>query len=177
LKTENSRKLSDEDFAALSVAVREVLFVAKRMPGACVLMSALVKYRLESLTKTPADLVAGILSVNEVPVFGSAGLRVDGSTFSASNPSWDGHCWVQFGEYIVDTSIGRTIESGKVPPLLAQHMRKTFGEVCRPQIATDAAMRKNGLIYEPLHILTAKEADPITRGALHVLVPQEPEQN
>src|SRR5882762_9669788 len=51
---------------------------------------------------------------------------IDGAkVFSQSAVSWGGHCWVQFGKYVVDTSLFRTAYSVKGDPVLAAHVMKT----------------------------------------------------
>jgi hypothetical protein len=142
---------SDADFVALKQAGQDLQVVFKLIPGACVVMSALLMLRLKTLTKAPAYLVAGSLAVGATRVFGD-GDAVDGTkAFGQSNPSWDGHAWVQFGRFIVDTSIFRTAYSSNSPPLLAKHVRATHGEGRGILIGTyEALARDDNLIYEPV---------------------------
>jgi hypothetical protein len=161
---------SDADFASLVQATKELQVCFKPVPGACVVMSALLIARVQSLTKTPVYMVAGTLSVARKRIFGTDG-PIDGAkVFSQSAVSWDGHCWVQFGKYVVDTSLFRTAYSGKGDPALAAHVMKTHGANKSAPIATyEALANEDGLIYVPQYVLTQAQLEPITNGAFAVL--------
>ena len=55
---------------ALIAAAREALVVLPRLPGACLMMSALIASRTASLTTYPAYVAAGTLSVGRIRIFG-----------------------------------------------------------------------------------------------------------
>jgi hypothetical protein len=133
-------------------------------------MSALLIARVQSLTKAPVYMVAGTLSVGRKRIFGTDG-PIDGAkVFSQSAISWDGHCWVQFGKHVVDTSLFRTAYSGKGDPALAAHVMKTHGANKSAPIATyEALANEDGLIYVPQYVLTQAQLEPITNGAFAVL--------
>ena len=86
---------SDEEFAALKQAIHETLLMFAPIPGACVLLTAALQFRLESLTKAPSYIVAGNLAAGEKLVFGTSDTTVNAATFSQINLSWDGHGWLR----------------------------------------------------------------------------------
>ena len=160
---------SDEEFAALKQAIHEALLVFEPIPGACVLLTAALQFRLEGLTNAPSYIVAGNLAVGDKLVFGTSDATMNAATFSQINLSWDGHCWLQFGKYIVDISLCRTALSNESPPLLAAHLRPKLGGKSKAILATYQAMTEDGLVYMPLRVLTRAEIDPLVNGALKVL--------
>lgn len=88
-KTFRAFEPSDADFDALKQVGRELQIVFKPIPGACIMMSALLILGLETLTKAPAYLVAGSLAVGATRVFGDGGAVDAAKAFGQSNPSWD----------------------------------------------------------------------------------------
>lgn len=101
--------------ALASVGV-EVLRHFPPMPGACAVMSAVWVARWQQLENTPVYVVAGALLVGTERVFGDESVAIDGtSVFSKSDPSWEGHCWLAFGNYVADISIFRTAYSAYSP--------------------------------------------------------------
>jgi hypothetical protein len=162
-----THKLTDVDREVMKNAVLETMAAFKPAAGTCVMMSVLLQLRLRHMTKTPAYVIVGTLKVNGQYVFGSASTSVDAKTFTQSNCDWDGHCWVRFGQYNLDLSLRRTALSGRVAPLLANHIRSLPGN--GPIIGDDCAMKEDGLIYKPLRVLSDDELDPLINGALSKL--------
>ena len=174
-KTFRAFEPSDADFDALKQVGRELQIVFKPIPGACIMMSALLILGLETLTKAPTYLVAGSLAVGATRVFGDGGAVDAAKAFGQSNPSWDGHAWVQFGKFIADMLIFRTAYSSKSPPLLAKHVRATHGEGRGILIGTyEALARDDSLIYEPQYVLPKEQLDRITNGGLKMLIATGP---
>jgi hypothetical protein len=161
---------SQDDFKALKQAGRELQIIFKPIPGACAVMSALLLARLQSLTTAPAYVVAGNLWVGNERVFGFDEEPDWSKAFSATNMSWDGHAWAQFGRFVVDMSVFRTAYSDKSPPTLAKHVLEHHGKGRGILIATyEAAAREDGLLYEPKHVLTQSQLDPLINGGLKML--------
>src|ERR1035441_3938195 len=98
-----------EQLAVLKNTGEEVLRNFPLMAGACAMMSACYAACLQKKIEAPVHVVAGVLSIGTTCVFGeNADTRDWRLAFSKSNPSWDGHCWVVFGDRLADISIFRT---------------------------------------------------------------------
>lgn len=162
--------LSDSEKETMKTAVRDVMVVFKPVPGACVMMSALLHFRLKHLSHAPTYFVAGTLQAAGAYAYGAADTLVNQETFAQNNPDWDGHAWVQHGQYIVDVATRRTVAAGKAPRVLAEHIRKKSGYDTGAQCGDDRAMREDGLIYQPLRVLSQAELDPLINGALVTFV-------
>jgi hypothetical protein len=159
---------SDADLDALQEVGKRVLTVFPDVAGACALMTALYAVGLDSVDSGPCYVVAGDLSVPEGRVFGDGGDNDLSGVFNASDPSWDGHCWIVLGKWIADVSICRTVKSGRAPPALTRHMRDGLGRAGL-LIHSDAAAAEAGLFYRPRYILTKDQIDGLARGAMATL--------
>jgi len=156
---------SDAEFEAVKSVVKDVLIIVPPAAGACTYMSALLAVGLERFVAGPIYVVAGSLMAGTQRVFDSETTKDWSTVFSASNPSWDGHCWVVLGEWIIDVSVCRTAYSPKSPPALAQVVRSAFGTGRGAIIHKLEAAAEDGLRYEPRYILTANEVDVLAASA------------
>jgi len=158
---------------AVTATGTDVLIHFPPMPGGCALMSAVYVVRLQIvIPEVPVYAVAGSLSIGATCVFGEGAASRDWqSAFDESTRSWDGHCWVVFGDYIADISIFRTAYSNRSPPLLANHVRERFGEGRGILIGKSAQLRKEGLHYEPQYVLTGSQITGLFMGARSLIIP------
>jgi hypothetical protein len=140
--------------ALLADTGKDVLSQFPWMPGGCAIMSAVYVARLQMFTDAPVFAVAGELSVGDVCIFGKEASEPHWeAAFTTSDVSWDGHCWVAFGDYVADISIFRTAYSQVSPPLLARHIAERFGRgrgllICRP-----SDFSQLGMSYRPRYVL------------------------
>ena len=89
-----------------------MLTVVRPEGSSCVIMSALLAMALEEPLGTVVPVVAGALKLDGEYMYGS-NRAVDGRrVFSEDGPDWDGHCWILFGNCIVDISLGRPARQG-----------------------------------------------------------------
>jgi hypothetical protein len=139
-------------------------------------MSALLTGGIHDTSEIPARMVAGSLAVDGTFVFGN-GAPFDGSAvFGASKSAWDGHCWVEVAEWIIDISLFRTADSQKGPPALKAFVRKHFGEGRAILIAKSAGLAREGLVYVRQYELTKAQVNSLFLGAMHRSDPEAYEQ-
>jgi hypothetical protein len=144
---------------------KDVLLNFPVMPAACAMMSALYAARLQ-MSAAPAYVVAGAFSIGTTCLFGKDAESRDWKlAFSESNPSWDGHCWVMFGNFIADVSIFRTAYSYHSPPLLKRFVAERFGKGRGLLIGTMKEVGKLGFNYQPQYVLTESQITGLIRGA------------
>jgi len=155
---------------ALAAAGLEVLRQFPPLRGPCVLMSAMWASRWQLLERTPVYVVAGALLIGSERVFGNENTLFDGGTiFSKSNPYWDGHCWLAFGNYLADISIFRTAYSDCTPRILAEHVVKRFGLGRGLLLATERDAANAGLNYRPQYVLTDNQIAELCIGARSII--------
>jgi hypothetical protein len=98
----------DQAFTIFRDITKGMLHVVPPAGSSCVIMSALLSASLEEPLAATIPVVAGALKLDGNYMYGSNrgfdGRRV----FSGEEgEDWDGHCWILFGEYIIDISLGR----------------------------------------------------------------------
>jgi hypothetical protein len=142
---------TDEQMGAMTEATRKLLIHFPKLPGPCEVMSALFACNMEKLGLPPAYVIAGSLYVGETRVFGEDS-DIDGKNrFSRSDPSWDGHAWIVWGDRLVDLSIFRATE---IDP-----RKELF--ICKIEDAI-----RGGFRYVPQYVLTQGQVDAIAGGAI-----------
>lgn len=134
-------------------------------------MSAAFAVRLERDLSAPIAVVAGTLSVENVPVFGGIA-AIPAGTFSRTDLDWDGHVWVMVGAYIVDVSIFRTAYSQHAPARLAKHVDLFFGPNKGLYVDQWKRTRQMGFRYELRYVLSEAEVTGLMRGAFHLIESQ-----
>lgn len=154
-----------QDLQALAAVGADVLGHFPWMPGACAVMSAAWVARWKMSNQLPAYVVAGALRVGSARVFGCEPAGAWSEVFSRSDLSWDGHCWLAFGEYVADISIFRTAYSKESPPVLARHVERQFGRGRGLLICSLADAIQAGLYYEPQYVLSEDEVTGLLLGA------------
>jgi hypothetical protein len=161
--------LGEADKHVLREAALKVLgLFPGRMAGQCALMSAAYSIALEKFGTQPGYVVAGSLYIGDKRIFGED-KEFDGKVlFSKSNPDWNGHAWIVYGDYLADVSVFRTADGGS-PRLLSRHIAKEYGRgrgFCAwPMAGTDP----NGLRYVPQYVLMQDQVDALMRGALAMI--------
>lgn len=149
---------------------RYVLQTFPPQPGSCAVMSAMWAAALRDTKKYPVHAVAGILSLDGVPIFGQDTLGRDFSNeFSGENLDWDGHVWIQFGEYIGDISLFRTAYADKAPQRLKAKVVNTFGEGRGLFAMPEPDACSYGLHYDPQYVLSDEQISGLMRGAAQII--------
>ena len=143
-----------------------MLTVVRPEGSSCVIMSALLATVLEEPLGTLVPVVAGALKLDGEYMYGS-NRAVDGSrVFSENGADWDGHCWILFGNCIVDISLGRTARQGHCRAPLARRVLSAFGEHVGMIALPEASAREAGLLYLPRYVLTADQVLANASGAM-----------
>lgn len=156
---------TERQLDALAEVGRDVLTHFPYVPGACAMMSAMYAARFQMNNAVPVYVAAGELYLGASRVFGGA-THADASVFKESHPSWDGHCWIVFGDRIADVSLFRTAYSKSAPPRLAHYVKEHFGEGRGLLIGRSETLREvDSLDYRPQYILTEAQITSLVAGA------------
>jgi hypothetical protein len=150
-------KISEEEFNNVASIGRQLLRTIPILPLLCASMSAKWYEFIRFNTSIPVCVVTGHLEIHNEPVFSQTAsiysLLFDGETFE----DWDGHCWIEFGGYIGDISILRTVNSQNFPH---QNVKKWFSRFGADQeciIGKAKTLEAGGLFYIPVSVLTEFE--------------------
>lgn len=144
------------------------MLTAVRPAGSsCVIMSALLAKVLEEPLRAVVPVVAGALKLDGDYMYGSDRSFDGRRVFSGEKgEDWDGHCWILFGEYIVDISLGRTARERHCRAPLAQRIVSKFGPHVGMIALTEKGAREVGLRYLPRYVLTPDQVLANAGGAM-----------
>lgn len=86
------------------------------------------------------------------------------TAFEQSNPSWNGHCWISFGDCVGDLSVFRTAYSSQAPQVLQQVVLERFGPDKGLLLSSVKAAAERGLTYVPRYVLTETQLNGLLLG-------------
>ncbi len=153
-------------FVALEEMCRGMLQTCRPEGSSCVIMSSLLAQCLSDELDTTIPVVAGALKVGGSYMYGSNSAFDGKLIFSESTDDWDGHCWVLFGPYIVDISLGRTARRGECRAPLTRAVINTFGDKVGMIAVTEKGAREAGLVYLPRYVMTPEQVLALAGGAI-----------
>jgi hypothetical protein len=156
----------DRAFEILTEMSRGMLAACKPEGSSCVIMSALLAECLSDPLGLSVPVVAGALKLGSDYMYGGNRPFDGRQVFSANGEDWDGHCWLLFGRYIVDVSLGRTARRGECKASLSRAVIGTFGEHVGMIAVTEAGARKANLRYLPRYVLTPDQVLALSGGAM-----------
>ena len=145
---------------------RGMLGAVRPEGSCCVVMSALLAITLEEPLGTVVPVVAGALKLDGEYMYGNNSAFDGRHVFSHDGADWDGHCWLLFGNCIIDISLGRTARQGHCRPQLTQRILSAFGEHVGVMALTEARAREAGLRYLPRYVLTPDQVLANAGGAI-----------
>lgn len=131
-----------------------MLTVVRPEWSSCVIMSALLATALEEPIGTVVPVVVGALKLDGEYMYGSHRAIEGRRVFSENGADWDGHCWILFGNCIVDISLGRTARQDHCRAPLARRVLSAFGQHVGMIALPEASAREAGLLYLPRYGLT-----------------------
>jgi hypothetical protein len=132
-------------------------------------MSALYAARVEAEIGPRAYVVAGDLHVGGRRVFGADAEPDWQRTFHESDNSWNGHCWLTVGKWVVEPSLLRTACSPRSPEALRLHVANSMRAKRGLLIWTDDAAKREGVEYVPRYVLTREQVTALAGGAWSLL--------
>lgn len=159
------RRLDEEDIAELSALAIDYLANFPFLSGACVPMSAGFSALLTEHSNIPAVVAAGSLAVGKATFYAPNDVDALPRVFDETRLDFDGHAWVLAGDHIVDLSIFRTAYSCRGPAGLREAIAIRFGEGQGVFLSRSRSMRRDGMTYQALYVLTEEQEKAIAKGA------------
>lgn len=96
--------------------------------GACTMLSSYLACYLKDEFGIPAIVVAGDLEINGTTIFYcKENLPAFDEPGTIKSAIWDGHCWVEIDNYLIDISIFRSAYLIDRPSTLKGYITNTFG--------------------------------------------------
>lgn len=153
-----------EEFSEISKHVSNLLSLAPPSFGSCVMLSATLAAILQEKSSIPAIAVLGDLLISEFPIFeckkNLPSPRYDGDEI---RENWDGHCWVEIDDAIIDVSIFRSAYSVSAPSLLKSFIVSNFG-MGKGALLSTCEQLPSGMEFRPKFALTDVQIDNVLMG-------------
>lgn len=159
-----SYELTSNDEIFLKEVIEEVLRKLPVKAFNCGLSSALLGAVILDNSSIPVSVICGHLDYFTKRIF-TCYILIPYSTENISiNEIWDGHCWVEINNLIIDISIFRTVYNGKVPNDLFDKIISQFGKGRGALLGSPKEIQKLGFNYIPCYGLTQDQISGLIRG-------------
>lgn len=157
-------QLLDSDFDFLNQNIRKTLSLIPQDAFNCAMLSAIIGAKIYDDSEIPVVVIAGHLDFFGKRIFNCKG-PIPNATENDNGEFWDGHCWLEFGGYILDISFFRTIYFGKVPTSLKNKVIDEFGNGRGALMGKPEQLETKGFNYVPCHILSQNQINGLIAGA------------
>ncbi|WP_370397898.1 hypothetical protein [Tenacibaculum dicentrarchi] len=102
-------KLSESDFDTIISYSNGLIKESKKIEFNCATMSAVLKAMITDNHNIPAIMFAGHFDYKSKRIFNCKKNIPYDSSKKIINEIWDGHCWIQIADYILDITIVKTM--------------------------------------------------------------------
>ena len=157
-----SYEITSNDKLFLKEIVDEVLRKVPANAFNCAILSGLLGAIINDHSTIPVSVISGHLDYFSKRIF-NCFRPIPYST--DKNELWDGHCWVELNNLIIDISIFRTIYYGQVPTDLHDNIVNRFGEGRGALVGAPHEIQRNGFVYTPCYCLTQDQISGLVLGA------------
>jgi hypothetical protein len=165
----SSYQLTNDDFAFLKEAINEVLKIVPANAFNCAMLSGLLGAIIDDHSNIPVAVIAGHLDYSSKRLFNCSKPFPYSTDKAEINEEWDGHCWVELNNLIIDISIFRTIYYGHVPEYLYNEIVTKFGKGRGALLFSADEMVNIGFNYIPCYCLTGDQISGLVLGAQSVI--------
>jgi hypothetical protein len=148
-----SYELTNKDIAFLKEIINELL---KNIPADafnCALSSAMLSAMISDHSNIPVSVISGHLDYYKKRIFNCYKPIPYSNDEEIIDESWDGHCWVEINNLIIDTSIFRTIYNGDVSNDLYSKIVNQFGKGRGALLGSPKEIQELGFDYIPCYCL------------------------
>lgn len=143
--------LTEKDIEFIKEINNEVLSIIPQKAFNCAQLSALLGAVINDNSKIPVVVVSGHLDYLDKRIFNCKTPLPYSSDKKEVNEIWDGHCWVEVPNLVIDISLFRTIYYGNVPENLKEKIVAQFGKGRGSIMASSSQMETIGLKYTPCY--------------------------
>jgi hypothetical protein len=153
--------LTEENILFLQDIIKEALNGLPKSAFNCGAASAILAAMILDNSEIPATVIAGHLDYNSTRLFNcyeNLPSSTDGMEI------WDGHCWVEIKDLIIDISIFRTIYDGEFPKKIYDDIIVQFGTGHGALLGSPKNLKDAGFIYTPCFNLTENQINGLIRS-------------
>jgi hypothetical protein len=156
--------LSQDEMEFIKNAINDALRNVPLKAFNCASLSALLGAIIIDNSNIPAAVIAGHLDYLDKRIFYCKGPIPYSDEKEVINEIWDGHCWVELNNLIIDISIFRTVYYGNVPKSFHHKIKKEYGEGRGAIAAYPDELKKEGFNYIPCYCLTQDQINGLIKG-------------
>ncbi len=160
-----SYALTTDNLAFLKEAINEVLTIVPKNAFNCAMLSGILGAIISDHSKIPVSVIAGHLDYSSKRIFNCTRPIPYSTDKKEITEEWDGHCWVEINNLIVDISFFRTMYYGQIPTDLNKQIRAKFGEGRGALVCSPNEMLNQGFNYTPCYCLTKDQISGLVLGA------------
>ncbi len=147
----NSYKLTKEDISFIKEVVEGILTQIPQKAFNCAQLSAFLGAVIQDNTNIPLVVLSGHLDYSGKRLFNCKYPLPYSSNKTEINEIWDGHCWVEIPNLILDISFFRTVYYGNISENLKKKIINQFGKGKGTLIASFEQMAKMEFNYTPCY--------------------------
>ncbi|MCG6191485.1 hypothetical protein [Maribellus maritimus] len=160
----NSYNLTTKDIEFIREVNEDVLRKIPQKAFNCAQLSALLGAVIYDHSDIPVAVISGHLDYFEKRIFNCKSPIPYSSEKKEINEIWDGHCWVEIPNLIIDNSIFRTIYLGNVSSTFRDQIIKKFGNGKGTIIAPIEKMYTIGFNYTPCYELNQNQINGLIKS-------------
>ena len=164
-----SYQLTNDDLVFLKEAAIEVLKIVPANAFNCAMLSGLLGAIISDHSNIPVAVITGHLDYSSRRLFNCSRPFPYSTDKKEINEVWDGHCWVELNNLIIDISIFRTIYYGQAPVDLYNEIMTKFGEGRGALLCSANEMMNQGFNYIPCYSLTNDQISGLVPGAQTII--------
>ncbi|MFK5959481.1 MAG: hypothetical protein QM495_11515 [Lutibacter sp.] len=157
-------ELNEKDKNFIQEVVKETLRNVKPKAFNCALLSALLGAMIYDNSDIPVVVLSGHFEYNSNRIFNCTKPIPFTNKEKMINDSWDGHCWIEINDLIIDLSIFRTIYYGKVPNSFKTEIVEKFGAGKGALIGYSSCLKELGFNYIPKYSLNQEQINGLIKG-------------
>ena len=147
----NVYSLTEKDIEFIKEINNEVLSKIPQKAFNCAQLSALLGAVITDNSNIPVVVVSGHLDYWGNRIFNCKSPLPYSTAKKEINEIWDGHCWVEVPNLVIDISLFRTIYYGNVPEKIKEQIVTQFGKGRGSIMASSSQMETIGLKYTPCY--------------------------
>ena len=157
-------ELNNDDITFLKTCMKEVLTIIPPDAYNCANLSSLLGAVIVDHSKIPIAIMTDHLDYKGSRVF-NCEKPISIKTTNTKETLWKGHCWIEFGQYILDISIFRTVYySENFPPLIKRDIINKYGEGKGAIMIPKDAIEEYGFEYTPCFALNNEQINGLVQG-------------
>lgn len=157
-------QLDNSHIDFLKINIREILSIIPPDAYNCANLSSLLGAVIMDNSNIPLVIMTGHLDYNGNRIF-NCDKAIPTEKNNIKGEFWNGHCWIEFGQYILDISIFRTVYYAEnFPEKIKRDIVSKYGEGKGALMIPIESIEEYGFEYTPCFALDDKQISGLVQG-------------